>query len=289
MTFKQELAHKLRTVNTWIEALSPRGSGLHSAIYTAANYSISAGGKRIRPILALAVNELLGGAPDQIRNFACAVEFIHTYSLIHDDLPCMDDDELRRGMPTNHKKFGEALALLAGDALLTYAFEVAAAAPTAPEITVRAIGAIAQAAGANGMIGGQVIDIEGAKTYDALQTVHQMKTGALIRLSCYLGCLAGGATDAQTADVDRYAAHLGVAFQIKDDLLDVESSSDELGKPVGSDEKRGLCTYTTLFGVEGAKKHLTRHTQAAQNALAPFGANAGFLIELSNYLLNRKN
>lgn len=289
MDFKPLFEQKLNTVNTWIDKLSPNGEGLHKIIYDASNYSIQAGGKRIRPILAYAVCEMLGGNVENIMHYACAVEFVHTYSLIHDDLPCMDNDDLRRGMPTNHKKFGEAIALLAGDSLLTYAFECASSSANDAKITVKAINAISKAAGIAGMIGGQVIDINGAKNYDELKTVHKMKTGALIKLSAYLGAIAAGSTEAEAEAIDKFADNLGIAFQIKDDILDVESTTEELGKPIGSDDKRDLTTYVTLFGIDGAKKKLDEHTQNAKDALLPFGDKADFLLQFADMLLQRKN
>lgn len=289
MEFSEELKCRTELINNWIEELSPEGEGLHRIIFEAANYSVKAGGKRIRPLLTYSVCDILGGNTEDSKHFAAAVEFIHTYSLIHDDLPCMDNDDFRRGIPTNHKKFGEAIALLAGDTLLTYAFDVASSAPTSPHVTVKAINAISKASGMNGMIGGQVIDINGAKNYEQLKTVHKMKTGALIRLSCYLGAITAGCTDEEQTLIDNFADNLGIAFQIKDDILDVESTNQELGKPIGSDEKRGIITYATLFGIDGAKQKLSYYTETAKESLKPFGEKASFLTDLSDYLLSRKN
>ena len=289
MDFRYSFEQKLNTVNNWIDELSPQGDGLHKIIYDASNYSIKAGGKRIRPIIAYAVCEMLGGAEENIKHYACSVEFIHTYSLIHDDLPCMDNDDLRRGKPTNHKKFGEAIALLAGDSLLTYAFECSSMSDNASETTVKAINAISKASGISGMIGGQVIDIKGAKNFEELKTVHKMKTGALIRLSGYLGAVAAGATEQELMAIDSFTENLGIAFQIKDDILDVESTAEELGKPIGSDDKRGIITYVTLFGIDGAKQKLETHTRLAKESLAIFGKKADFLLNLSDLLLKRKN
>ena len=287
MNFNEELKKRTDLINSWLFELAPKGGGLQKIIYDSANYSLEAGGKRIRPLLTYSVCDMLGGDPSCAKHLMCAVEFIHTYSLIHDDLPCMDNDDFRRGMPTNHKKFGEAIALLAGDTLLTHAFETAAKSSLSPDVTVSAIREIASAAGAAGMIGGQVIDINGAKNYEQLKTVHKLKTGALIKLSCRLGALVCGADEKDCAAIDSFAENLGVAFQIKDDILDVESTSDVLGKPIGSDEKRGIQTYVTLFGTDGAKDKLKEHTYAAESALKVFGANAGFLNEFSEYLLKR--
>lgn len=289
MDFNAELTKRVDIVNNWVLELSPQGEGLHKVIYESANYSIKAGGKRIRPLLAYSVCEALGGDVEKAKHFASAVEFIHTYSLIHDDLPCMDNDDYRRGLPTNHKKYGEAIALLAGDSLLTYAFETVANSSTDADVTVKATSAIARAAGMAGMIGGQVIDINGAKDFEQLKTVHKLKTGALIRLSCYLGAISADADYEKIAAIDKFADNLGIAFQIKDDILDVESTTDELGKPIGSDEKRGIITYVTLFGVDGAKEKLKYHTDEAKKALEVFGDKAEFLHKLADYLLNRKN
>ena len=289
MDFNSLFEQKLKIVNGWINELSPKGNGLHKIIYDASNYSVMAGGKRIRPILSYSVCEMLGGDAKNIMHYACAVEFIHTYSLIHDDLPCMDNDDLRRGMPTNHKKFGEAIALLAGDSLLTYAFECASMSDNDAKITLKAINAISKAAGIAGMIGGQVIDIEGAKNYEELKIVHKMKTGALIRLSAHLGAISAGCTADESEAIDKFADNLGIAFQIKDDILDVESTTKELGKPIGSDDKRNLTTYVTLFGIDGAKQKLDEHTKMAKEALLPFGNKAEFLLQFADMLLNRKN
>ena len=289
MNFDIELQNKVGEINEWLKKLTPSTDGLHHIICDAADYSVKAGGKRIRPLIAYAVCEMLGGKAEDIMHYACAVEFIHTYSLIHDDLPCMDNDDLRRGMPTNHKKFGEAIALLAGDTLLTYAFQCAASSTNTPNITVNAINAISKAAGYQGMIGGQVIDINGAKNYEELKTVHKMKTGALIRLSAYLGAIASNCKKEELEALDVFADNLGIAFQIKDDILDVESTTEELGKPTGSDDKRNLTTYVTLFGIDGAKEKLSKHTIIAKDALSIFGDKAEFLLKLSDMLLSRKN
>ncbi len=223
MHFTDELRKKTKIVNKWITDLSPIGGGYHSIIYEAVNYSIKAGGKRIRPILSLSVCEMLGGKAEAVMPFACAIEFMHTYSLIHDDLPCMDNDDLRRGMPTSHKKFGEALALLAGDALLNHAFETIANASAPAEVIMEALKIISNSGGICGMIGGQVVDMKGADTYDELVTLYKMKTGAIITAAGRIGVLASGVNDDETISaVSAYTDNLGIAFQIKDDLLDVD-------------------------------------------------------------------
>ena len=288
MDIKSEIANKTAIIEKWLSELMPNGSGLHGIIFDSANYSVLAGGKRLRPLLSYSVCEMLGQNPDICKHFSAAVEFIHTYSLIHDDLPCMDNDDFRRGKPTNHKKYGEAVALLAGDSLLTYAFLIASESKTKSDVTVKAINRMASLAGMDGMIGGQVIDINGAKNYDELLTVHKMKTGALIRLACRLGALSADADETKMSCIDTFAENLGIAFQIKDDILDVDGTSAVLGKPVGSDEKRGIVTYVTLFGEEGAKEKLMYHTALAKKALKPFGESAGFLLSLSDFLCLRE-
>ncbi len=285
MNFEAILKEKLDIVNNWISELSPKGEGYHKTIFDAANYSIQNGGKRIRPVLTLSVCQMLGGDINNAKHFACALEFIHTYSLIHDDLPCMDNDDYRRGKPTSHKVFGEAMAVLAGDTLLTHAFYVASRS-TCPKVT-EAIEKLAYLAGAEGMIGGQVIDMEVAKTKEQLYELHKKKTGALISLGAYLGAVAALATEEEIRAVTAYAENLGMAFQIKDDILDVTGDEDLLGKPVGSDEKSDKHTFVTFYGLDGAKKELEAYTEAAKKALQPFGEKADFLIALADYLLER--
>ena len=285
MNFEIALKEKLDIVNGWIGELSPKGEGYHKTIFEAANYSIENGGKRIRPVLTLAVCQMLGGDINNAKHFACALEFIHTYSLIHDDLPCMDNDDYRRGKLTNHKVFGEAMAVLAGDTLLTHAFYVAS--NSTCEKAVEGIREIAKSAGADGMIGGQVIDMEVAKTKEQLFDLHRKKTGALISLGAYLGAISANATKEDMEAVISYAENLGLAFQIKDDILDVTGDEALLGKPVGSDEKSEKQTFVTFYGLEGAKEQLEIYTSAAKNALKPFGEKAEFLLMLADYLLNR--
>ena len=288
MTFTQELALKTEYAKAWIEFLAPKGEGYHKDIFDAANYSIKAGGKRIRPILAIAVCEMLGGKTELVMPFACAIEFIHTYSLIHDDLPCMDNDDLRRGMPTNHIKYGEAMALLAGDTLLNYAFETVANAKAEPKLIVEVLKLISSASGVNGMIGGQVIDIQGASSYDELIAMHKMKTGALISVSAKVGAVVACADSQKLAQITAYAENLGMAFQIRDDLLDVEGDEKSLGKPIGSDEKSGKCTFVNFLGIDGTKSALNEYTIKAKRSLDIFGDKAEFLLNLADYLLTRE-
>ena len=288
MDFSDELKAKTETADRWVKRLAPSGDNEHSEIYEAANYCINAGGKRLRPVLALAVCEMLGGAEQDVMPLACAIEYIHTYSLIHDDLPCMDDDKLRRGLPTCHIKYGEALALLAGDALLNHAFETIAQSELPAETIVRALGIVAAASGANGMIGGQVIDIRGAKSHSELLTLYKKKTGALIKAAALVGAIAAGDTDNYSA-VEQFAECLGIAFQIMDDILDVEGDAAVLGKNTNHDSEIGRVTFVTLFGIEGAKRELEIYTKKAKSALAPFGEKAGFLLELSEILTRRSS
>lgn len=290
MDFKQELLQKTETVNRWLSTLAPKGGGSHGEIFEAVNYSVNAGGKRMRPVLALAVCEMLGGGERDVMPFACALEYIHTYSLIHDDLPCMDDDDMRRGMPTCHKKYGEATALLAGDALLNYAFEIMSGADAPAELIVEAVKVISFASGMNGMIGGQVMDIKGAASYDGLVELYRMKTGALISAAARIGVLSSGRKDDKILNaVANYAENLGIAFQIKDDLLDVEGDEADIGKRTGHDAQIGKKTFVDFLGISGAHAALADYTQNAKKALEGFGDGAGFLLGFADYLLDRHN
>ena len=262
-------------------------------IYDAMNYSLLAGGKRLRPILTLETCRLCGGVPMDALPFACAVEMIHTYSLIHDDLPCMDDDDLRRGKPTNHKVYGEATAVLAGDGLLTAAFETALAgrAGLEPERVLEALDVLARAAGADGMVGGQTLDMAGegrALTLTDVEELQRLKTGALISAAAEMGCiLAGGSGEARRA-VRRYAERLGLAFQIRDDMLDVTGEAARLGKPTGSDARGEKTTFVTLKGLEGCADLVEKLTGEAAEALTGF-AQPEFLIALARSLADRTN
>ncbi|MBR5809247.1 MAG: polyprenyl synthetase family protein [Clostridia bacterium] len=260
-------------------------------IYEAEEYSLMAGGKRLRPVIMMMTAKMCGKSPELVLPFAAAIEMIHTYSLIHDDLPAMDNDDLRRGKPTNHKVFGEAMAILAGDALLTKAFEVASSFndETVPkERVLRAIMVLATASGDNGMIGGQVVDIE-SRNEDAelLRYLHSLKTGALIRASGVIGAILAGGTEDEIKAVESFCDNLGIAFQIQDDILDVTGTEEELGKPIGSDAENEKSTYVTLFGVEKAEKLAEEYTQKAIESLGIFKEN-GELIALSKKLMGRK-
>jgi len=258
-------------------------------IKEAMEYSLFAGGKRIRPVLAMGVCEMLGGKEEKVLPFACAIELIHTYSLIHDDLPCMDDDDLRRGMPTSHKKFGEAMALLTGDALQALAFEIMAQADEEPIISLECIRTISVAAGISGMCGGQELDItSGRGTPEELERINLLKTGALIAAACWLGAIIAGADVEDFKKIGTYAKNIGLAFQVKDDILDVAGTREEVGKTVGSDERKGIKTYASLLGVDEANKLLENYIEEAKFAIHDFGEKSFFLQDMANYLKERK-
>ena len=270
---------------------APKEESLDRTVWEAMRYSLLVGGKRIRPVLTLAFAELCGGSAQQALPFACAVEMVHTYSLIHDDLPCMDDDDLRRGKPTNHKVFGEAMALLAGDGLLTRAFEQALAFSGPSSDAVRGASVLARCAGASGMVGGQCVDLSAqGKEVDLslLQQMDQGKTVALISAACQMGCIAAGAGDGQLEAARRYAEGLGMAFQIRDDILDVEGDAKTLGKNVGMDSARDKRNYVSLLGVEEAQRLVESHTDQAISALEAFAGDTAFLRELAVSLATRK-
>ena len=266
----------------------PRGD-LYDAMY----YSLLAGGKRIRPVLLLECCRICGGDPAAALPFAGAIEMIHTYSLIHDDLPCMDDDDLRRGRPTNHKVYGEATAVLAGDALLTAAFEfmLDPAVKLPPERVLEAAGILARAAGGRGMVGGQVLDMAGeghSLSLHEVEELQRLKTGALIAAAAEMGCvLAGGSPEHRQAAV-RYAQCLGLAFQIQDDILDVVGDEAMLGKPIGSDAKSEKNTFVTLKGLDCCRELVTKLTQEAVDALGCFGAEGDGLCQLATSLASRE-
>ena len=263
-------------------------------IYDSVAYSLNAGGKRLRPVIMLLVAELLGVDEQEVLPFACAIEMIHTYSLIHDDLPCMDNDDMRRGKPTNHKVYGEAIAVLAGDALLNMACEVVTGAiyKTDAGTVLKAISALYKASGIMGMIGGQIIDIESeGKNIDeeTLKTLHLLKTGALIRASGEIPCIMAGCDEAEKTAVISFLNNLGIAFQIRDDLLDVYGDSASLGKNTGSDEANNKVTYVTLYGREEAERLVMEYTNAAKSSMGIFGEKAYKLCRLADYLTERNS
>ena len=291
MDFLETLESKIVEVNKYLNKYLEEKDNPQATIYKAMNYSLHAGGKRIRPVIALACAELLDADTEKVMPFACAIEMIHTYSLIHDDLPCMDDDDLRRGKPTNHKVYGEGMATLAGDGLLNLAYEtILKQSQVSPNMTLAAMAIIAESAGTEGMIGGQVIDLESeGKEIDAitLMSMHMHKTAALIMASARVGALLGGGGREDLIDLEEFARYLGIAFQIKDDILDVESNSEVLGKTVGKDAESNKSTFVTIYGIEQSKKMLEDYTEKAIEVLSKYGQKAEFLIELSKFLLDR--
>lgn len=295
----REFDEKLRQYISLTEESLKEYNGLTSetepqkSLITAMNYSLDAGGKRIRPVLVYAFCELFGGELRKAKAPACAIEMIHTFSLIHDDLPAMDNDDFRRGKPSCHKAFGEAAAILAGDALSVLPYEIIADDDSlTAEQKVKIISRLSKAVGRSGMIGGQVIDMENESRNDVdeanLRNMYRCKTGELIAISCIMGGICAGADDAQLDTAAEYAFRLGLAFQIIDDILDVTSSQEVLGKPVGSDAEENKTTFVTLYGVEGAQKIADEITGEAMELLNKFENNA-FLAELTEMLLKRKN
>ena len=259
----------------------------------AMRYSLLAGGKRIRPILALKFCEAAGGSLEQALPYACAVEMLHTYSLIHDDLPCMDDDDLRRGKPTNHKRFGECTATLAGDALQAAAFETILTAPLPAEVNVAAGLTLARGAGALGMCGGQQLDMEGETRIFTLKEVarmNQLKTGCLLNAACVMGVLAAGVAmdDPMAAAAERYAKAIGLAFQVRDDMLNVTSTEEEMGKPVGNDVESHKSTYVSLLGLDKCASVIAQQTAAAKEAIRGCLPDVDFLCDLADYLAGRE-
>ena len=264
--------------------------GLQSSVADAMDYSLEAGGKRIRPVLVLAFCHMCGGDYRKAAAPAAAIEMIHTFSLIHDDLPCMDNDDFRRGKPSCHKKFGEACAVLAGDALAIRTFQVIAESELNDSMKIKLIAELACSSGAEGMIGGQIIDMENEQRStvngENLRMMYALKTGRLIKTSCVMGCIAAEASDEQVKNAEEYAHCLGLAFQIIDDILDVTGDEAALGKPIGSDAEENKTTFVTLYGIENAREEAVKLTDKAMKILGRFDNNE-FLIELTKYLLDR--
>lgn len=280
----------LPSIETALQQLLPqKPEDPRASLADAMQYAVVGGGKRIRPVLMMEFCRVAGGDPSEILPFACALEMIHSYSLVHDDLPCMDNDDVRRGKPSTHRAFGETTALLAGDGLLTHAFEVMLNSSADPLRTVRAAGCLAQAAGFGGMVGGQAIDLDSEEkqiSLELLQKLDEGKTEALIRAACEMGCILAGREELRPV-ARAYAHGIGLAFQIRDDLLDVESTTEELGKPVGSDAENGKSTYVSLLGLEGARTAAEQLTKQAEDALKPMGEAAEALIDLAWILFSR--
>ena len=293
MTLRDYLAQQQRLVDAELDRLVPAEATPPATIHRAMRYSLFAGGKRIRPILCMEAARAVSGAGDSAVSAACALELVHTYSLIHDDLPALDNDDYRRGKLTNHKVFGEAMAILAGDALLTLAFQVLAELPAPDDRKARLMAELATASGTvGGMIGGQVADLEGeGKPPDAqlLDTIHRAKTGALLRASLRLGAIHAGAAEEQYAALSCYGERIGLAFQIVDDLLDVEESSAELGKTAGKDAAQHKITFPAVYGLEVSHRMAAEECERAHQALAPFGERAARLHELADHIVHRKS
>ncbi len=297
MDLKLYLKERCVQVDEALDRLLPREDELPYSLHKSMRYSVFAGGKRIRPILMLAACEAVGGDLDHAMSAACAMEMIHTYSLIHDDLPAMDDDDFRRGNPTNHKVFGEATAILAGDALLTEAFKAmtspAYASLIPPATLIAVINEIAVCAGSYGMVGGQVVDMESEGKHDidlaTVQYIHTHKTGALIKASVKAGAMLGGASGDSLAAMTRYGEAIGLAFQIADDILDIEGTTEEIGKDAGSDEARGKATYPAVLGLAESKKQAAEMVEIAMESLAGFDADAEPLREIARYIVFRKS
>ena len=282
----------LQQFNAQLETCCDVYLPLGSQVNEAARYSLLAGGKRVRAVLCMAACELLGGKAEQAALFACAVEMLHCYSLIHDDLPCMDNDDFRRGKPSCHKAFGEATALLAGDLLLTEAFEVIAHAPVSEAARVRAVAALAHGAGSAGMVLGQELDLryEGQPVgEDTLRLVHRNKTGALINSALQMGAAAAEGGEEDCRRLEQFAYDLGLVFQIVDDVLDVTSTSEELGKPIGSDAENSKTTFATLYGPKGAMELAqTINEEACARLRRAYGEGSEFLTALAEKLLCRR-
>ncbi len=294
MNFNEMLETRTREVEAVVERYLPAADGYQKTVLDAMNYSVRAGGKRLRPMLMEETYRLFGGSGTVVEPFMAAIEMIHTSSLIHDDLPCMDNDELRRGLPTTWVKYGYDMAVLAGDSLLIYAVETAAKAFALTEdaaVVGRCIGILAQKTGIYGMIGGQTVDVELTNKpvpHEKLDFIYHLKTGALLESSMMIGALLAGADEEETRLVEQMAAAIGLAFQIQDDILDVTSSMEVLGKPVLSDEKNNKTTYVTLEGLEKAKQDVARISDDAVRILHELPGENEFLEALIHMLVSRE-
>jgi geranylgeranyl diphosphate synthase type II len=303
MDIKKYLREKKDIVDSALETYFPNhpasvAEGVFpTSLHKAIRYSLFAGGKRVRPILSMAAFDAVGGNGDEILPFACALEMIHTYSLIHDDLPALDNDDFRRGQPTCHKMFGEAIGILAGDALLTEAFRLMTQRPkdgssSRHPVVLEIIHEVAQAAGMHGMVGGQVLDIESERKEADLPTVeyiHTHKTGALILASVRAGALLGGGDEWKVKALTRYGEGIGLAFQVADDILNVEGNAALLGKKTGSDLSKGKATYPSIFGVEESKKRARELIELSVEAIRTFGPEAQPLREIVRFIISREN
>ena len=294
MEMREELKKRTSEVEAVVESYLPKEEGHQKTIFEAMNYSVRAGGKRLRPMLMEETYHLFGGTEKAVEPFMAAMEMIHTSSLIHDDLPCMDNDELRRGLPTTWKKFGYDMAVLAGDALMIYAFETASKAfsmTAYPDRAAKAIQVLAEKTGIYGMIGGQVVDVELTGKpipQEKLDFIYRLKTGALLEASMMSGAILGGASEEEGKRVEEIASAVGLAFQIQDDILDVTSTSEELGKPVLSDEKNQKTTYVTLVGLDQARADVAEISARAVSLLKELPGENPFLENLITMLVERK-
>ena len=294
MNFEDELKQKVQETEKTVYEFLPEEEGFQKTILEAMNYSMKAGGKRLRPLLMAETYRMFGGTGEVIRPFMAAIEMIHTHSLIHDDLPALDNDEYRRGKKTTHVVYGEAMAILAGDALLNYAYETAARAfalEPGHERIGKAFRILTAKTGIYGMLGGQCVDVEAAGreiSREKLDFIYRLKTSALIEASMMVGAALAGASEAEIKVIEDSARDIGLAFQIRDDILDVTSTTDELGKPVFSDEKNDKTTYVTIEGIEKAKSDVEEISKRAVSALQSLGRKNDFLEELVLMLVNRK-
>jgi len=294
VTFEQALGEVAKTVNVMINHLLPVATGPEKKVTEAMKYGVMNGGKRVRPFLVLASAKLFNVSEISALRVAAAIEMLHSYSLIHDDLPAMDNSDLRRGLPTVHKKFNEATGILAGDGLLTYAFEVLADPATHSDSMVRCelVAALAKASGAEGMVGGQMMDLEAEHTHldiGAITRLQRMKTGAIISFSCEAGAILGKASDNPRQALRAYANDLGLAFQIVDDLLDVEGKEEAVGKSVGRDSQAGKATFVSILGVDRARSQAKLLAEQAKNHLSLFEDRADLLKAMADFVVNRRH
>lgn len=293
MEFKDVLKEKINYIETLLNEYMPKEEGYQQTVIQAMNYSLKAGGKRLRPILTLESCKIVGGKEEDAIAFAVAIEMIHTYSLIHDDLPSLDNDELRRGKPTNHKVFGEAMATLAGDALLNYAFEVMLSSSIDKKDSnkyLKAINEVAKHAGIYGMIGGQVVDVESENKIidkDKLDFIHLNKTAAMIIGCMRAGAIIGGASEEELEKVTKYGKNIGLSFQIVDDILDITGDEAKLGKPIGSDIENHKSTYPSLLGLEKSRQIARQLIDEGKSSIDDLSSEIDFLNQLGDYIISR--
>ena len=294
MNFKDEMKQKVAQIEIILDEYLPAQEGLQKTVLTAMNTTVKAGGKRLRPMLINETYQMFGGKGDIVKPFMAAIEMIHTYSLIHDDLPAMDNDDYRRGRKTTHVVYGEAMGILAGDALLNFAFETACKGlmqDVGNPAVARAVQILAQKAGIYGMLGGQVVDVESEGQpleREKLDFIYDLKTGALIEASMLIGAVLAGASEKEQQVILQVAKDVGLAFQIQDDILDVTSDMETLGKPIGSDEKNHKTTYVTIRGLAQAQKDVEKKSERALEGVASLSEENVFLNELIRYLIHRK-